>query len=44
MRRAACLERLGRTSAALVAYQHYLERAEPRRAEEARAKVEALRP
>ncbi|HEX6763822.1 MAG TPA: hypothetical protein VF103_00055 [Polyangiaceae bacterium] len=44
MRRAACLERLGRSSDALAAYEHYLERAEPRRASEARAKVEALRP
>ena len=44
MRRAACLERLGRTSEARAAYEHYLERAEPRRAAEARAKIEALRP
>ena len=44
MRRAACLERLGRTSEARAAYEKYLERAAPRRADEARAKVEALRP
>ncbi len=44
MRRAACLERLGRTSEARAAYEQYLKRAEPRRAEEARAKVEAFRP
>jgi hypothetical protein len=44
MRRAACLERLGRTSEALAAYEKYLERAEPRRANEARAKIGALRP
>ena len=44
MRRAACFERLGRTNEALQAYEKYLERAEPRRAAEARAKIEALRP
>ncbi len=44
MRRAACLERLGRKSEARAAYEHYLERGEPRRASEAREKVEALRP
>jgi hypothetical protein len=44
MRRAACLERLGRKSEAKAAYEHYLQRAEPRRANEAREKVEALRP
>ncbi|HEX6275044.1 MAG TPA: hypothetical protein VFZ53_18505, partial [Polyangiaceae bacterium] len=44
MLRAACLERLGRTSDALAAYRKYLERAEPRRLNEARAKVEALGP
>jgi len=44
MRRASCLERLGRKSDALAAYEKYLERADARRAEEARAKVEALRP
>jgi hypothetical protein len=44
MRRAACLERLGRTNEARAAYEHYLGRAEPRRAAEARARVEALRP
>ena len=44
MRRAACFERLGRTDEARLAYEKYLERAEPRRAEEARAKIEALRP
>jgi hypothetical protein len=44
MKRAACLEELGRTSEALAAYQHYLERAGAARAEQARARVEALRP
>jgi hypothetical protein len=44
MRRAACLERLGRPSEAQKAYEKYLERAEPRRVNEARAKIEALRP
>jgi hypothetical protein len=44
MRRAACFERMGRTNEALSAYEKYLQRAEPRRAVEARAKVEALRP
>ena len=44
MRRAACLERLGRTSEARAAYERYLERAEPRRADEARERVETLRP
>jgi hypothetical protein len=44
MRRAACFERLGKSSEALAAYEKYLERSAPERAEEARAKVEALRP
>jgi hypothetical protein len=44
MRRAACFERLGRTSEARAAYEKYLERSAPRRAAEARARVEALRP
>jgi hypothetical protein len=44
MRRAVCLERLGRKSEARAAYEHYLERAEPRRVNEARQKVEELRP
>lgn len=44
MRRAACFERLGKTNEALSAYEKYLERSAPERADEARAKVEALRP
>ena len=44
MRRAACFERLGRNDEARAAYTRYLERAEPRRAEEARSRIEALRP
>jgi tetratricopeptide (TPR) repeat protein len=44
MRRAACFERLGKSSEALAAYEKYLERKAPERADEARAKVEALRP
>lgn len=44
MRRATCLERLGRKSEARAAYERYLERAEPRKANEARERVEALRP
>jgi hypothetical protein len=44
IRRAACFERLGKTSEALSAYEKYLERSAPERADEARAKVEALRP
>jgi hypothetical protein len=44
MRRAACLERMGRRSEASAAYAKYLERSEPRRADEARAKLEELRP
>jgi hypothetical protein len=44
MRRAACFERLGRKDEARAAYERYLERAEPRRAEEAKARIEALRP
>jgi tetratricopeptide (TPR) repeat protein len=44
MRRAACFERLGKSAEALVAYEKYLERSAPERADEARARVEALRP
>jgi tetratricopeptide (TPR) repeat protein len=44
MRRAACFERLGRRDEARAAYERYLERAEPRRAEQAKARMEALRP
>jgi hypothetical protein len=44
MKRAACFEELGRTGEALAAYQHYLERQGPARAEQAKARMEALRP
>jgi tetratricopeptide (TPR) repeat protein len=44
MARASCFERLGRKDEARGAYERYLERAEPRRAEEAKSRIEALRP
>jgi len=44
MRRAACFERLGRKDEARAAYEGYLKRAEPRRADEAKARIEELRP
>jgi hypothetical protein len=44
MKRAACLERLGRKDDARAAYEQYLNRADPRQADEARARIEAIRP
>lgn len=44
MRRAGCLERLGRSAEALAAYERYLLRPEPRREAEARARIQALTP
>jgi tetratricopeptide (TPR) repeat protein len=44
LRRAQCLERLSRTAEARGAYERYLERAEPRRAALAKARLLALSP
>lgn len=44
MRRAGCLERLGRSAEALAAYERYLRRPEPRREADARARIQALTP
>ena len=43
MRRAQCLERLGRADDARAAYKQYLRRPDPARAEQARARLSALR-
>jgi len=42
LRRARCLEKLGRSTDARAAYQHYLERPDARHADEARARLTAL--
>jgi len=42
LRRARCLEKLGRSTDARAAYQHYLERPDARHAGEARARLTAL--
>jgi hypothetical protein len=44
LRRARCLEQLGRADDAVLAYQRYLARPEPQRAPEARERLNALRP
>jgi hypothetical protein len=44
LRRARCLEQLGRGDDAVLAYQRYLARQEPQRAAEARERLNALRP
>jgi hypothetical protein len=44
LRRARCLEKLGRSTDARAAYQHYLERPDARHAEEARVRLSVLPP
>ena len=44
LRRAACLEKLGRKADAVAAYTQYLTRAEPKRAAHARERLAALQP
>lgn len=44
LRRARCLEQLGRTDDAAAAYERYLARPEPRRAAEAKERLSVLRP
>ncbi|HWA71071.1 MAG TPA: hypothetical protein VG937_01985 [Polyangiaceae bacterium] len=44
LRRARCLEQLGRGEDAALAYQRYLTRSDPQRAAEARERLSALRP
>jgi tetratricopeptide (TPR) repeat protein len=44
VRRARCLEQLGRTDDAVAAYERYLARPEPRRASEAKSRLSALHP